>query len=252
MRRSNLVSVITVTLNSARTFKDTLDSVHEQQDVEVEHIIKDGGSRDGTLSIAQGHPGPCRLIERHDGGIYDAMNQGYSEAKGNIICFLNSDDCFSDSKVLRDVVDEFNSSGADIVYGDLEIVDTNGKTLRLWRSGELTKGLLKGQQLPHPSFFVRREAIQKIGLPFDPSYRISADFKQQLLLINKCGFTVHYLPRTLVHMRHGGESSRNLSAVVRGWIECARAYHEVTGRNGWAFVLGKVARKFPQLRLMKD
>lgn len=248
MINTKLVSVITVTLNSARTLKDTLDSVYKQQDVSVEHIVKDGGSRDATLSIANNHPGAIRIIERADAGIYDAMNQGYLEANGDIICFLNSDDFFSDPKVLRDVVDAFNSSEADIVYGDLEVINDRGETIRKWRSGAVRKDSLIGQQLPHPSFFVRREALERIGLPFDPAYRISADFKQQLLLINGYGATTEYLRRTLVMMRHGGESSRSFSAIFRGWTECMQAYYEVTGRSGWAFVLGKVVRKAPQIR----
>lgn len=249
MSKPRLVSVITVTLNSSETLQSTLDSVQNQQGIAVEHIVKDGGSHDATLSIARSHPGPIRIFERDDIGIYDAMNQGFSEAVGDVICFLNSDDYFADANVLRDVVHAFETSKADIVYGDLEIIGENGQVIRLWRSGEIQSGLLKGQQLPHPAFFVRRQVLEKIDLPFDPNYRISADFKQQVLLINKLGAKTHYLARTLVKMRHGGESTRSLRAVVKGWMECARAYREVTGKSGWSFVFGKVARKLPQFRL---
>jgi glycosyltransferase involved in cell wall biosynthesis len=246
-----LVSVVTVTLNSSKTLRSTLASVYSQEGVSVENIVKDGGSHDSTLQIARSQRGLVRIIEQSDRGIYDAMNQGFTKSRGQIVCFLNSDDYFVDSKVLRDVVDAFESSNSDIVYGDVEIVAEDGALLRHWRSGYLRNGRLSGQQLPHPAFFVRRDLLDEIGAPFDPSYRISADFKQQLLLINQLGAKTHYLRRTLVRMRHGGESSRNLRAIFRGWVECARAYREVTGSNGWVFVVLKVARKLQHLSVLR-
>lgn len=248
MNKINLISVVTATLNSAQTLADTLRSVSGQLGVNVEHIIKDGGSRDATVSIARDHAGPVRVIERSDRGIYDAMNQGFAEARGDIVCFLNSDDYFVDDSVLRDVATAFETSGSDIVYGDLEIIGEDGKVLRRWQSGHLSEGRLRGMQLPHPSFFVRRDVLARLGHPFDPGYRIAADLKQQVLLINRHGARAHYLQRTLVRMRHGGASSRNLRAIMKGWKESARAYHEATGENAWIFVAQKVARKLPHLR----
>jgi glycosyltransferase len=251
VRKIELISVVTVTLDSARTLSDTLESVYRQEGVSVENIVKDGGSRDTTLEIARSQPGTVRIIEQMDCGIYDAMNQGFAVAEGQVVCFLNSDDYFVDSKVLKDVVDAFEVSGADIVYGDVEIVAENGVVLRHWRSGDLDNGRLSGQQLPHPAFFVRSNLLDEIGVPFDSSYRISADFKQQVLLINQLGAKTHYLQRTLVRMRHGGASSRNLRAFFDGWAECARAYRDVTGSNGWVFVFKKVARKFQHLGVLR-
>ena len=250
MNNKKLISIITVTLNSERTLLDTLQSVANQNYPSIEHIIKDGGSSDATLSIANTYSGSIKVVELPDIGIYDAMNQGFFESHGEIIGFLNSDDYLSDQTVLTDVASAFEISGADIVYGDLDIVNSNGKLLRRWRSGAIKKGLLSGQQLPHPSFFVRRELLKKLDRPFDPSYRISADFKQQIFLINKLGAKTHYLPRAIVKMRHGGESSRSFRALFKGWIECMRAYHEVTGKNGLTFVLGKVMRKLTQIRFL--
>ncbi|WP_342071503.1 glycosyltransferase family 2 protein [Yoonia algicola] len=249
MEKLDLISVVTVTLNSDKTILDTLRSVAEQEDIVVEHIIKDGGSSDTTLSLASSQPGSVRILEQTDNGIYDAMNQGFRAAKGDIICFLNSDDYFIDARVLKDVLNAFRDSEAEIVYGDLEIIGNHGDVIRSWRSGEIIKGKLRGQQLPHPSFFVRRSIIEKLDRPFDDSYRIAADFKQQLLLINKLGSTTHYLQRPLVRMRHGGESSQSMSAVMDGWKECMRAYREVTGKSGFVFVISKVARKLRQMHL---
>lgn len=251
MTDSCYFSVVTVTLNSAQTLRDTLDSVAFQEGVEVEHIVKDGGSRDDTLTIVRSHTGHVHLIERQDIGIYDAMNQGFEETTGEVVCFLNSDDYFSDPFVLQDVKAAFVNSNADIVYGDLDIINENGRIVRHWRSGEISNGQLKGQQLPHPCFFVRRSLLEKLSPPFDQSFRISADFKQQLVLINMMGAKSYYIPRTLVRMRHGGESSRSLKAIAKGWQECMRAYQEVTGKSGWIFVFMKVVRKLPQFSTVR-
>jgi glycosyltransferase len=240
-------SVVTATLNSEKTLLDTIRSVEEQERVSVEHIVKDGGSTDGTLDVARRHGKSLTIIEEDDKGIYDAMNQGFKHASGKFVCFLNSDDYFLDRSSLEAVKEAFDATGADIVYGNIQFVDENGQTKRTWRSGSLKNGKLVGKQLPHPAFFVRRSALEALGGPFDPTYRIAADFKQQLLLINKMGLSSTYVDLTLVLMRLGGASTANWSAYTKGWGECIRAYHEVTGKSGLLFVASKVVRKITQI-----
>ena len=240
-------SIITVTLNSNNTLLDTLESVGRQKSAAVQHVIKDGGSTDGTLELVRSFPSQVQMIEQGDIGIYDAMNQGFAAATGDYVGFLNSDDFLSYDTVLQDVEEVFVRSGVDIVYGDIEIINANAKVVRQWRSGYLRDGKLKGKQLPHPAFFVRRKTLQRLGKPFDASYQISADFKQQIQLINEMGTTAAYLSKTLVTMRKGGASSASMSAVLKGWRECIRAHGEVTGEPGVGFVIGKVARKVLQL-----
>ena len=106
--------------------------------------------------------------------------------------------------------------------------------------------------MPHPAFFVRRSTLDKLDIPFDPSYRISADIKQQLILIEKLGLKAEYLPRILVKMRIGGQSTRTLRNVVAGWVECARAYREVHERSGWLFVARKVSSKLSQVKFSRN
>lgn len=236
-------SIVTVSLNSASTIKDTIESVARQEFVSVEHIVKDGGSTDGTLDIVRGFGDRVKLIEAADIGIYDAMNQGFASASGEFVAFLNSDDYLCSVDVLDEVARAFRESGADVVYGDTEIVDDSGAVLRRWKSGNLLGGRLVGQQLPHPSFFVRRSVLSRLNPTFDPKLRIAADFKQQLILMNVMKVRSYYLKRDLARMRHGGESSQGVSAFVRGWRECAIAYREVMGKSGIIFVVMKVARK---------
>lgn len=244
------VSVITVCLNSAATIADSVRSVRDQIGVTIEHIIKDGGSRDKTVSIAHSTNPDTIIYSCLDKGIYDAMNQGFALSRGDIVAFLNSDDYYHGKDVILSVVNTFEKSDADIVYGDIVMTRSNGQVVRHWKPRALQSGSLTGRQLPHPAFFVRRSVIETLSQPFDTSYYISADLKQQLLLIEKMKLQAEYLPKTLTVMRMSGRSTRSLRAHWLGWKESARAYREVHNRSGHFYVLTKVASKLSQLRFV--
>ena len=142
------ISIITVSFNSSKTIKDTLQSVRDQSYQEIEHIVVDGASKDGTQEILKNHKnGLSALIIEPDYGIYDAMNKGIRSAKGDVIGFLNADDCYVSNKVLEKVADAFKNNDVDSVYGDLCFVaenDTN-EVIRFWKAGKCTpKGFLNG------------------------------------------------------------------------------------------------------------
>jgi glycosyltransferase involved in cell wall biosynthesis len=243
------VSIITVTKNSALTIKQTVLSVLTQEYSLIEHIIKDASSVDQTLRIAKSINPSVVALSNIDAGIYDAMNQGFAMASGEIVAFLNSDDRYIDDNVLLDVIRAFNDYDCDFVYGDILMVSATGIVLREWKTGMIGDAGLVGRQIPHPSFFIRRGILDKLDLPFDPSYRISADLKQQLLIINKLKLRGYYLSRPLVLMKIGGESTNSFSSYFLGWKESIRAYNEVFGRGGALFVLKKVISKISGLRL---
>ena len=240
-------SIVTVCLNSESTIRDTVESVRTQRDVTVEHIIKDGGSRDATLEIAHDANPEVRIVERDDEGIYDAMNQGFQEARGQIVAFLNSDDYYLHDRVLATVRDAFQETSCDMAFGDIRMIDEAGRIRRKWRGRDLKPGTLGGMQLPHPAVFVRRELLDQLDQPLDPSYTYSADLKQQLSLVEKHRCEVAYVAHELTCMRLGGESTGSLRSVVSGWRESARAFREVHGKSGGIFVLRKVAKKVGQL-----
>jgi glycosyltransferase len=241
-------SIITVTLNSAKTIADNVNSVARQKNISVQHIIKDGGSKDDTLKVIHQQKKHIKIVESNDFGIYDAMNQGFTYATNKYVGFLNSDDFFCYDYALKDIQDIFDNEKADIVYGNINIINNNNEIIRIWKTGKINNGRLVGMQIPHPAFFVRREVLQMLEQPFDPKYRISSDFKQQLYLINKLNLPTSYLEKTLVTMRSGGASSTNLQAVILGWKECIQSYREVMGVSGLRFVVSKVIRKLTQLR----
>lgn len=226
------ISVITVTWNSGKTVKDTLESVRRQKYTVVEHIIKDGGSKDNTLAICE----DCRkrlylsdealdskgktmkVVSEKDGGIYDAMNEGVKLASGDIIGILNSDDFYTSDNVLQKVAEEFQKDEAlDAVYGDIHFVKSENlkKCTRYYSSKLFRPWLLRFGFMPaHPSFYVRREVYEKYGL-YDLQYKTSSDFEWMVRLFAKHHIKAKYLPMDFVTMREGGESTAGMEAKRR-------------------------------------
>lgn len=241
-------SIITVCFNSEATISDTLHSVAEQTWSNIEHIIIDGASSDNTLAIvSQYASSTVKTISEPDLGIYDAMNKGLAISTGDVVAFLNSDDCYSDKYVIKEVAEKFVSTDCDFVYGDLNMVDRNGRLVRQWKSGLISEDGLVGSQIPHPVLFVRRSLLIQLSPAFDISYRIAADLKQQLIIVNKYKAIGTYLPRVIAVMRLGGESTASLTNYMKGWSESVRAYNEVFGSGGILFTTKKVLSKISGL-----
>lgn len=223
------VSVITATWNSGKTVKDTIESVLYQTYTNVEHIIKDGGSKDNTMEICEEYkkklyssadaPSPkiksMKVVSEKDGGIYDAMNKGIEMATGDIIGILNSDDFYTSNDVLQKVADEFQKdSSLEAVYGDIHFVKPENlkKCTRYYSSKSFRPWLLRFGFMPaHPSFYVRREVYEKYGL-YDLQFRTSSDFEWMVRLFAKHHIRAKYLPMDFVTMRDGGESTAGMKA----------------------------------------
>lgn len=206
------VSLITVCLNSESTIADTINSVLIQDFKDFEYIIFDGGSTDGTISIIKSFGSSISLIQGADSGIFDAMNQAIEYATGEIIGIINSDDFYTHAGVLSRILKEFDSTGADTVYGDLQYVQREdvSKIYRNWKSGNFRRSKFKyGWTIPHPTFFVKREIYEEYGL-FDSSFNISGDYELILRLLFKNRVTTSYIPEVLVKMRNGGNSDGSL------------------------------------------
>lgn len=244
------VSVITVAYNSIDTITDTIKSVQKQSYCNIEHVIIDGGSSDGTITLCKKYMRISDVFHTgKDGGIYDAMNIGFSMSTGDIVCYLNSDDVYFDENVISDIVNVFVSNkNTCFVYGDLIMVSpTDGEIRRRWISDKRCCKYLYGRQIPHPVFFAKRDIITKLAVPFDSSLRISADLKQQLYLINYLGFEGKYLNKVLVKMSLGGASTSSIQAILLGWKESMASYNSIFGSGGLTFTVKKVLSKFSQL-----
>lgn len=225
------ISLITVSYNSDETIEETIQSVLSQVNVDLEYIIIDGGSNDGTLAIIDKYKDKIDiLISEKDNGIYDGMNKGLQAATGDVIGILNSDDVFASNSVLEQVGSAFKESKADALYGDLVYVDRFDleKVKRKWISGNYTKGdFKKGWMPPHPTFYVKKEIYSKFGL-FNLDFTSAADYEIMLRFIHKENIDLVYLPSIMVKMRQGGQSNASFSNRVKANREDKKAW-EVNG-----------------------
>jgi len=211
------ISIVTAVFNRVDTIPDALCSVKTQSYQNVEHIIQDGGSGDGTLDvIRQFGASPSQLVSEPDSGIYDAINKGISRASGDIIGLMHSDDFFANDLVLQKIAEAFRDPEIDGIYGDLDYVSASdtGKIVRRWRSGPYRSDRLKrGWMPPHPTLYLRREVFDRWGL-YDTSMSIAADYEAMLRYLVRGEIRLAYIPEVLVKMRVGGESNRSLSRIL--------------------------------------
>ena len=219
-------TIVTPAFNSAVTIRDTLESIRKQDYPDVEHIIIDGGSKDGTLNIVAEYPHVSKVISEPDRGLYDAMNKGVRLATGDVVVVLNSDDFYTHPRVISQVALLLHATGADTLYADLEYVDpvNTSSVKRFWKAGDfLREKFYRGWMPPHPTFFVRRHLYEQFGT-FDTSLRFSADYELMLRFLLKNNVSVCYLPEVAVRMRAGGASNANLRNRLRANREDRRAW----------------------------
>lgn len=226
------ISIITPTFNSVSTIKDTLDSVLSQTYKDIDYVIVDGGSNDGTLEILKEYEalfeGRLHWRSEPDKGIYDAMNKGICQALGDVIGILNSDDFFHDERVLEDIAYAFEINSVECVYGNLEFVDEHktNNVLRIWKGSQHHCGdFLTGWHPAHPTFYVKRKWYDKLG-GFDTSLDVSSDFDLMLRFIEKAQIRNIYLDRYFVKMRMGGESTGSIRNIILGNRNVLKSIHK--------------------------
>jgi glycosyltransferase involved in cell wall biosynthesis len=242
------VSVITVSYNNATTIQDTITSIASQDFLNVEHIVVDGGSTDGTVDILSAAPSVTKFISEPDHGIYDAMNKGIAMTTGDIVGTLNADDFYIDNHVLSKIASVFSDSSIDACYADLiyvEAEDTN-QIVRYWQSRPYQPGLFRKGWMPaHPTFFVRRHLYDELG-NFDLEFKIQSDFELTMRFLEIFRIKSVYLPNILVKMRIGGVSNNSVKTIIKGNIEaylaCKKNHLAITP----LFNLQKIGSRLPQ------
>jgi glycosyltransferase involved in cell wall biosynthesis len=242
------VTIITATYNSSATIEDTLKSVASQDYPAVEHVIIDGLSKDDTLDKVSHFSHVAKVVSEKDKGIYDAMNKGITLATGEVVGILNSDDFYSSSQILSRVVEIFQNTSCDAVYGDLVYVDKDDtdRVVRYWKSGQYKESAFKwGWMPPHPTFFVRKALYEKHGL-FNLEMKTAADYELMLRMIHKGKAKLAYLPAILVKMRTGGASNQSMASRLRANADDKKAW-EINGMKPYWFTLYlKPIRKITQ------
>ena len=207
------ISIITITYNSAKSLPRALQSVQRQLYGDIEHVIVDGASTDGTTDLIKKYADQyknVRWISEPDKGIYDALNKGIRMATGDAIGFLHSDDVFYSTDSVAHIARALEEEGVQVVYGDLQYCNGE-KVVRRWKSNDFNPCALKyGWMPPHTTVYVRREVYQEVG-EYDEWFRISADY-DMMLRIFTAGYRSSYLPEVLVSMEVGGASNKNTKA----------------------------------------
>lgn len=215
------VSIITAVFNSVSTISDTIKSVLAQTYSDIEYIIVDGGSKDGTLDVIRHYEhsfdGRLKWISEKDSGIYDAMNKGIKMATGDVVGILNSDDYFTTSDVIERMVAAFNDQSLDAVYGDIHFIrdEQPDKCIRYYSSKPFRPLWLRFGFMPaHPSFYCRREIFDKAGL-YKTDYKIGADYEMMVRLFFVSKIKAQYIPMDFVTMRTGGTSTKNIKSRLQ-------------------------------------
>lgn len=233
------VSLVLTTFNCADNLEKTLQSIEKQDYPDIEVVIKDGGSTDGTLGVIENHQNKNVLNivtkSQKDNGIYDAMNQGYRMSSGDIVAFFN--DVFVDDTAISRLVAAIDETcvgvHADLVYCEGE------KVVRKWKMGE--GSIYQGWMPGHPTLFLKREVYEKYGL-YDTSYRISADYEFMIRFLKDKENRLAYLPETVICMFYGGTSSGGLKNYVHSLLEGHRALRQNGIRFAWWIDLRRTVR----------
>ena len=244
------ISVITVAYNSVATISDTLNTVAMQAYTDVEHLVIDGASEDGSLEIMKNHSNPqIRVFSEPDSGIYDAMNKGLAIASGEIVGFLNSDDFYSDAAVLSKIANAFQDPSVDACYADLVYVTQgSNRVVRYWKSKPFIKdSFAKGWCPAHPTFYVRSSVIERLGY-YDQSYKLAADVDLMMRFLEVGRVRAVHIPHVLVRMRLGGASNQSWKNIVQQNKEIFAALRKNSiPFSRVYFLLNKVANRLWQL-----
>ena len=235
------ISLITACFNSAGTIRTAIESALSQEGVDVEYIIVDGGSKDGTVEIIKEYSthSTCSTlltftwISERDEGMYDAINKGIKMATGDIVGILNADDMFESEDTLAKIAAQFEGTGngeqgterIDALYADIRFVKDDLQTTSRYYSAKHWKPwmLQWGKMPPHPSVYIRRELFDQYGL-YKLGYDIAADYELLIRYLRMAKLNTRYLNECVVRMRMGGKSTR-------GWKSFKTLNKEIVRSN---------------------
>ena len=257
------VTIITASYNRKETIGEAIHSVLEQDYPDIEYLIMDGASTDGSVEyirelleheaaegkteIIRKHAREARFISEPDHGMYEALNKGMRRATGDVIGLVHSDDALIGNKVVTEYVKCFDLTAADLVYGDGEFVDEKNptKVMRLWVSGRFRRWKVRLGWLPlHPTVYIRRAALNPDVL-YDEQYRMAADTKFLIYYLHEYPLRICYLPLNVIRMRMGGLST-NPKHRSRMFKEDVKIYGDYGFSNPSFIKLMKMSWKVPQ------
>lgn len=229
------VSIITANYNNEHTLQMCLESVSQQTYADIEHIVIDGASTDGSMKLIESHSNAAdiKYFSSKDNGIYDALNKGIAKATGDIIGILHSDDVFAHSEVIENIVSQFESKDCDGVYGDLHYFKGNSplNIIRNWVSKPFKNHLLKqGWMPPHPTLYLKSKVYHTNGF-YKSNYKIAADYDFMINLFSQSQLKFSYVPEVFVKMRTGGISNSSLKNIITKSMEDYKILKENNFKN---------------------
>lgn len=218
------ISIITVVYNGEAFLADCIKSIIEQDYQNIEYIVVDGGSTDGSLKIIDQYKQHISLfVSEKDNGMYDALNKGIKMASGEVIGILNADDMLASNDVISAVAQCFISQDPDALYGNLNYIhpQNTGKNIRKWISKPFTKkDIIFGWMPAHPTFYVKKSIFEALG-NYSLDYDSAADYELMVRFLYKYHIKAVFLNKLLVNMRTGGMSNASLkhrySALVNDY-----------------------------------
>ena len=226
-----LVSVITAVFNNIHVVGDALQSVQEQDYPNIEHILIDGGSTDGTFEFLNARRAQLSyLISEPDTGIYDALNKGIKVAQGEYIAILHSDDVFDSPHVISALVESLEQNGADVCCSDVVITDRQSNSIqRFYMAHYFRNWLLRiGWMPPHPGLLIRRSIHERFGV-YDTQYKIAGDFDFLVRIFLSDAVSWTYLNQVTTKMRTGGASNSG----IRSKLNILREQNSILRRHGF-------------------
>ncbi|MFI8747738.1 glycosyltransferase family 2 protein [Pseudomonas sp. NPDC077186] len=238
------ISIVTVCYNSEATIRETIESVLSQSYSNIEYIVVDGASKDGTMTIVNEYKDRiAKIVSEPDKGIYDAMNKGVGLASGDFVGILNSDDIFASANAITDLTEflslnpQFDGAYADLVFVQRE---HTGNVTRTYSSRNFSPWKIRfGFMCPHPTFYVKRRFFDELGF-YRLGYRVSADFELMTRFM-RSGVKLGRNPHVMVKMREGGISTTGFWWRIHQNMEIVRACKE----NGIYTNIFMVALKVP-------
>ncbi len=220
------VTIITPIFNANNYLKDCISSIISQNYNNIEYIVIDGSSDDGSISIIESYKAHISyFLSEKDQGIYDAINKGLQMATGDIIGVLNADDYLAGEDVISALVSCFKRNDCDAVYGNLNYIKRNGlpKIIRKWKSGSFRlKDLEYGWMPAHPTFYIKRAVYKKLG-PYALNFGTCGDYELMLRYLYKHQIRAVFLNKLLISMRAGGRSNGSFMKLFKGCVHDYRA-----------------------------
>lgn len=249
------ISIITATFNSAKTLEATIQSVLAQQYLNLEHIIIDGGSTDGTVEIIKKYEQKiAKYVSEKDSGLYDAMNKGIAFSTGEMVAFLNSDDIYVNNPLQSVAATLSEKPAIDVIYANAQVTSDVRPPYIYKSKYPITKNDFWRTPIIHPSMFTKREALERVGR-FSTDYRIGADFEIILkLYLAKCTFCYHNT--VWASMRGGGLSERNWDRGMFEIFSICRHYNQlnwfITAMLAWCFIKTQVTMSAEKSGFLKN